>query len=63
MTHIKTEQETDYNFDEYCPRCETDVPIVIDNDDYKTYAVTCPTCGRKTMLTSRRASTSPAGEE
>lgn len=50
MTHIKTDQEPRYNFAEFCPECETFVPIVIDDDDYKTYAVTCPTCGRKLML-------------
>ena len=33
MTHIQTEQEREYNFDEYCPECDTMVPIVIDDDD------------------------------
>ena len=50
MTHVKTEQETEYDFGEYCPECDTDIPVVIDDDDMETYAVTCPTCGRKTML-------------
>lgn len=50
MTHVKTEQDTGYNFDEYCPRCDTDVSIVIDADDDRTYSVTCPNCGRKLML-------------
>ena len=50
MTHIKTEQETDYDFEETCPKCDTAIPIVIDDDDMETYAVVCPTCGRTTML-------------
>ena len=50
MTHIKTEQETDYNFDEPCPHCDEYVPIVIDDADTETYSVICPNCGRKMML-------------
>lgn len=50
MTHIKTDQETGYNFDEYCPECDSYVPIVIDDEDTETYSVICPGCGRKLML-------------
>ena len=50
MTHVKTEQESAYNFEETCPECGAEVPIVIDDDDMETYSVICPNCGRKMML-------------
>ena len=50
MTHIQTESETDYNFEEMCPHCDEWIPIVIDDADMETYSVTCPHCGRKMML-------------
>lgn len=50
MTHIRTEQEREYNFEEMCPECNEFIEIVIDDDDYETYSVVCPNCGRKMML-------------
>ncbi len=40
----------DYNFEEMCPRCWNTIPIVIDNNDHKSYSVKCPVCGEKFML-------------
>lgn len=39
-----------YNFEEYCSICDTEIPIVIDENEFKNYAVTCPECGAKLML-------------
>lgn len=39
-----------YNFDEACPHCDEYVCVVIDNNDFTHYTVTCPHCGEKMML-------------
>ena len=41
---------TEYNFEEYCPHCDSVVPIIIDNDDRETYEVVCPECGHAICL-------------
>lgn len=39
-----------YNFDEACPHCDKYICVVIDNNDFTHYTVTCPYCGEKMML-------------
>lgn len=38
-----------YNFEEYCPHCNNEIPIVIDDAVFR-YKMTCPVCGEKLML-------------
>lgn len=39
-----------YNFEEYCPHCDSCVPVLIDEQEHTCYEVTCPVCGQKLML-------------
>lgn len=39
-----------YNFEEFCPRCEEQIAVVIDDRDFKHYTFTCPNCCEKMML-------------
>lgn len=39
-----------YNFEEYCPLCDSYIPVRIDNDDHKNYEIVCPVCGQRLML-------------
>lgn len=40
----------DYNFEEYCPYCDSMIPVVIDEAEERRYATTCPVCGEQLML-------------
>ena len=42
----------DYNHDEYCPYCDSFIPIVIDEEEFANYELTCPVCGERLMLCS-----------
>lgn len=44
------EAPRDYNYEEFCTHCDSDIEIVIDNADYTHYEITCPVCGNKMML-------------
>jgi len=50
MSHWIAEGKT-YDVEEYCPYCDEMIPIIIDlGCDH--FWITCPHCGRKTMLCS-----------
>lgn len=38
-----------YNFEEWCPHCDSPIPVIIDDSCFE-YAVTCPVCDRQMML-------------
>jgi rRNA maturation protein Nop10 len=40
----------EYNFEEYCPHCDSSIPVVIDNDEMDSYDTVCPVCGNELML-------------
>lgn len=40
----------EYDQEEYCPHCDSTIPVVIDQDDFEHYEFTCPVCGEKLML-------------
>ena len=41
----------DYSFDEYCPHCDNDIAVEIDNDcSIGCYVTTCPVCGNTLRL-------------
>ena len=39
-----------YDQEEYCPHCESMIPVVVDQDDFDHYEFTCPVCGERLML-------------
>ncbi len=39
-----------YNFEEYCPRCDQYIPVVVDDDEFTGYDQVCPVCGKRLML-------------
>lgn len=44
-----SECPNDYNYEETCPHCDNDIPVVIDNDCFDYHTV-CPICGKPMML-------------
>lgn len=43
-------EPNDYNFEEFCPHCDSAIPIVIDNEEMNKYDLVCPVCGKELML-------------
>lgn len=43
------EEPADYNFEEMCPHCDEQIPVVIDDGCFE-YKTTCPVCGKPLML-------------
>ena len=39
-----------YNFDEYCPQCDSYIPVRIDENEKENYEIVCPVCGQRLML-------------
>ena len=39
-----------YDAMEYCPECDHDIPVTIDEDCVNNLQAICPVCGRKLML-------------
>ena len=39
-----------FNVEEYCPFCDTDIPILFDLDDPENITTTCPVCGNILMI-------------
>lgn len=39
-----------FNVEEYCPFCDTDIPILFDLDDADNIKTQCPKCGRTLMI-------------
>lgn len=48
--HKVVEQSETYNFEEFCPECNSYIAIQIDENEHKNYEVTCPVCKRALML-------------
>lgn len=40
----------EYDFEEYCPHCDTMIPAVIDQKEWQRYETVCPVCGKRLML-------------
>lgn len=43
-------EPSDYNFEEYCPHCDSSIPVKVDNDEAIRYDLICPVCGKQLML-------------
>lgn len=39
-----------FNVEEYCPFCDTDIPILFDMDDREVLKTTCPVCHQTLMI-------------
>ena len=39
-----------FDYDETCPNCEREIPIVVDDEEFRNYEVICPVCGKPLLL-------------
>lgn len=47
------EAPENYSFEEYCPWCESMIPVIWgDSPEKEQYQFTCPECGHKLMICS-----------
>lgn len=50
-TVIKPPTDKYYDYTEYCPHCDNEIPVVIDyNLQNPRYERKCPICGKRLML-------------
>lgn len=50
MAHRIAKDGEKYSMEETCPQCDEIVGIILDDDDFETYEITCPHCGKQMML-------------